>query len=591
MSFENSRRRACAEVHTAVRMEALERRALMSAAPTVRLTRPDVERVLAGAASQASATQVVAVVDRDGQILGIFAGNRARTAGVRDQTGRIDPLLSSVVKAVTRARTGAFFASRQDAFTTRTARFIVQDHFPQPVSNTPGGPLYGVQFSSLPGSDVYSGPAISGDPGGVPLFKQGEPVGGIGVAGDGHDVLARSDLDYDPKVSAPSDVFAGREESDADEQVALAGASRFMAPVKIRATQIFLDGLRLPFTADQPASGKPARTLEQLIADGAGTTLFATPAAVDGLPLTAAPYKPQNSARPRGSPGSPFPTATIGGITGELKNTSPRVSDFGIIQSDDTTTPDRHDRLTGRDVRIIIGQAVREALKVRAAIRLPIGVPARVHIAVVDRDGDILGVFRMDDGTNFSNDVAVQKARTAAFFSDNHHAFTTRAIGFLSQRFFPAGIEGGPGGPLFHLQNALSLSGDFGISNRGATLPLQPGRQNPLANGITIFPGGAPLYKNGRFVGAIGVSGDGVDQDDIISFAGTNGFGPKRAWRADELAESRIVSFVKSRLSMLRTWFNLDERLVDSADLLDRLDHGLDDVQLPYVKFPRNPDL
>src|SRR5205814_4424447 len=46
-----------------VRIEALETRALLSAAPAPRLTRPDVMRTLAAAASQASATQVVAIVD------------------------------------------------------------------------------------------------------------------------------------------------------------------------------------------------------------------------------------------------------------------------------------------------------------------------------------------------------------------------------------------------------------------------------------------------------------------------------------------------------------------------------------------------
>ena len=46
---------------------------------------------------------------------------------------------------------------------------------------------------------------------------------------------------------------------------------------------------------------------------------------------------------------------------------------------------------------------------------------------------------------------------------------------------------------------------------------------NPnLPNGITIFPGGFPLYRNGVLIGAIGVSGDGVDQDDIISASGAS---------------------------------------------------------------------
>ncbi len=101
-------------------------------------------------------------------------------------------------KAIAKARTAALFASTQDAFTTRTARFIIQDHFPQPVQNTPGGPLYGVEFSSQPFSDALptfkkdqiAGEGglplnISGDPGGIPLYKNGVPVGGVGFRGMG----------------------------------------------------------------------------------------------------------------------------------------------------------------------------------------------------------------------------------------------------------------------------------------------------------------------------------------------------------------------------------------------------------------------
>ena len=55
---------------------------------------------------------------------------------------------------------------------------------------------------------------------------------------------------------------------------------------------------------------------------------------------------------------------------------------------------------------------------------------------------------------------------------------------------------------------------------RCTALPdIAPG-QNRLQNGLQIFPGGAPIYRNGRLVGAIGVSGDGIDQDDMISFLG-----------------------------------------------------------------------
>jgi Haem-degrading len=41
-----------------------------------------------------------------------------------------------------------------------------------------------------------------------------------------------------------------------------------------------------------------------------------------------------------------------------------------------------------------------------------------------------------------------------------------------------------------------------------------------LANGIQIFPGSVPVYRGVTLVGAIGVSGDGIDQDDMIAFLG-----------------------------------------------------------------------
>jgi hypothetical protein len=41
-----------------------------------------------------------------------------------------------------------------------------------------------------------------------------------------------------------------------------------------------------------------------------------------------------------------------------------------------------------------------------------------------------------------------------------------------------------------------------------------------IANGIQIFPGAVPVYRGRRLIGALGVSGDGVDQDDMIAFLG-----------------------------------------------------------------------
>jgi len=116
---------------------------------------------------------------------------------------------------------------------------------------------------------------------------------------------------------------------------------------------------------------------------------------------------------------------------------------------------------------------------------------------------------------------------------------------------------------------------------------------------MTIFPGGAPLYKDGVLVGAIGVSGDGVDQDDIITFAGTRGFRiddddpAKLSGRSDFLKENELVPYLKAKVGAIFDIYNISNPVlgVTKSKILANLDRGLDDVRLPYVKFPRNPDV
>jgi uncharacterized protein GlcG (DUF336 family) len=557
-------------------LEPLEPRQLLAAAQPLRapedyraesLTAREVQGLLAQAASQALPTQVVVITDREGVVLGSFRMRKARPS---DAT-TFNRVLS---KATARARTAALFASTGEAFTTRTARFIVQDHFPHPVQNTPGGPLYGVEFSTLPNSDVGlantrdlpTGPGavplnISGDPGGIPLYKNGVPVGGLGVAGDGRDVAVRKDListlnDPDNRTKK---FYNGSEEHDLDESVALAGARGYLPNEKIRAPRIFIDGLALPFTIDTAANANPSRTLSAIESSG------------DGFTVTA----------PTAETPPPFPRATFAGVGGELKNTNPAATHFGFLTSDDTGKDST--RLTAADVEQIVTDAVAQAIKTRGGIRLPTGAAARVHVAVVDRDGDLLGVFRMDDATNFSYDVAVQKARTAAFFSDDAHALSSRAVGFMAQPFFPPGINQTGAGPLFTLQNQLSLD----PANLADT--TLAGAKNRLRNGITIFPGGVPLYKKGKLVGAIGVSGDGVDQDDLIAFSGGKRYAPPLAIRSDAVSEQSMVTFLSGKLTTLADNFALTrkQRLFSRNRILA----GLDDIRLPYVKFPRNPEV
>ena len=555
-------------------MEPLEERKQFAA-----LTAADVQTILAQAASQVkdpdSSLQAFVVTDREGRTLGSLAMGGLAGSGTKKATLRATVL----TLAGYRSRTAAFFQSTENAFTTRSARYIIQDHFPPGINFTPGGPLYGVEFSSLGNSDITgagnaggidSTLSISGDPGAIPLYKDGQPVGGIGVAGDGHDVAAREDLRRVLVLAAPAyygddperlPFYTNEEESDVDEQLALAGAQGYLAPEEIEADRVYIDGLVLPYTFDDAASGQPDRTFAELVASGD---------AVVGI-------------TPIDTPPSPYPKATFAGVKGFLKNTTR--SDFGIVSSNDSRRGqvlDESERLTRRDVRRIIADAAKQSRITRAGIRKPIGVDVEVHIAVVDRDGDVLGVFKTADGTNFSFDVSVQKARTAAFFSDNKHAFSSRAIGFMSQQFFPIGIDNGNGeiGPLHKLQDALSPA---------LTLDTFEGPgKNPLKNGITVFAGGIPLYKNGKLVGAIGISGDGIDQDELVGFYGARRYQPANAIRSDQLTHADIAQFITGRVALMNDLFNIDPDIYP-VERSQRLFNELD-FRLPYVKFPRNPE-
>ena len=65
---------------------------------------------------------------------------------------------------------------------------------------------------------------------------------------------------------------------------------------------------------------------------------------------------------------------------------------------------------------------------------------------------------------------------------------------------------------------------------------------------MQIFPGSVPIYRNNLLVGGIGVSGDGIEQDDMISFLGLHNAGQTLgtinnappAIRADRLAPGGV---------------------------------------------------
>jgi uncharacterized protein GlcG (DUF336 family) len=459
-----------------------------------------VQNVIQKAAESMDRAYTIAVVDRGGRILGVYRKNGAPLTAV----GNFGSTVDSAELAVALARTGAFFSNNQAPLSSRTVRYISGIHFPPGISFAPNAALYGIENTNrgcalnttfLPGKSVDPARSISGaalglgpvtgkldafdsdsnavNPGGVPLFRNGELVGGVGVAG------------------MPSDLA---------EFAAFTGAiGAGFVPNPAAPGVVVIDGVSLPFVNQ---TTRPTGV-------NAGT------------------FTGSFVVSPIASPGPP-PEGDLIAITAGSA-------------------------LSQQEVQSILDNAVATANITRAVIRLPVGQRARFVIAVADVDGHLLGLRRMPDATVFSIDVAVAKARNMVYFSSASvdpndlpgvpagTAVTNRTISFGAQPLFPAGIDGTSPGPFFDLYK-------YDLAN-----PCTNGHQptNPNQNGIVFFPGSVPLYKNGALVGGLGISGDGVEQDDFVSAQAAVGFEPPDAKRADNIE--------------------------------------INGVRLPYLKFPRNP--
>jgi uncharacterized protein GlcG (DUF336 family) len=473
----------------------------------------DVQKVVQAAVNSVNADMVVAVVDRAGFVLGVFRTQNAPATSL----GNFGQMLDANDVAVGLARTGAFFSNDQAPLSSRTVRFISGIHFPPGVTNQPPADLYGIEntnrgctlvnsaaFQSqiLPslalgggfGPGILTGKADAMDsnplavnPGGVPIFYQNVVVGGIGVVTSSGD----------PNVAEYA-AFAG-------STTQRTGPSDSFGPTPAAPGVVFIGGVALPFVTQA--------TLPAGISAG--------PVAGVGSFLVA----PANSA------GQPPEGDLITPVAGPLGG------------------------LSAADVQGILENAEATANLTRAAIRLPIGSRTRMVIAVADLDGTIIGLRRMQDSTVFSIDVAASKARNMVYFNSSARAagdlndvpmgtaVTNRTISFGAQPFFPPGIDGSAAGPFFNI-----FLRDLA---NPCTQGMQAGPPNINKSGIVFFPGSAGLYRNGALVGGLGVSGDGVDQDDYVTSGGTKGFEAPANIRADQIS--------------------------------------INGVRLPYFKFPRNP--
>ena len=571
------------------------------------LTVADVQTIIAQAVAEAQAQNkpsVIAVVDRVGNVLGVYRMNGAPpTIEIRDPrtvVGGLEGLnVPPELGAISKADTAVYFSSEGNAFTSRTAGQVAQEHFNPGDATAPAGPLFGVQISNLRCSDInhrftggtgpgtHSAPlALSPDPGGISLYKAGVPVGAIGVSG--------------AKPIYTLDDNAEVRDIDMDEMVAVAGSYGYVAPADRRADQITAGGLVLQYTnesfsdlATNPANAPPYSSLS------AGA-LIKVPAYADAVIL----------------PGTAFgqPESGIRADTDEW----PGLDAFVVVDKNNQNRfpprdgTDGASALTASEVRTIIGEAIKVAHRTRAQVRRPLGSSAGETIVISDTNGVVLGIGRTRDALVDAIDVTTQKARTAAFFSgayaagdiqsvppakylsdsvangtlnittiatsspakyvaalraflnqasalaDGAIAYSDRPVGLLAQPFYPSGVPGAPNGPLslpfnqwspFQTGLELDLSYNqilisiayilnqdgLAINFDGAQFPapttalmtplpdVTPGSCtgiSRLPNGITLFPGGFPIYRNGVLVGGIGASGDGSDQSDLVAFLG-----------------------------------------------------------------------
>ncbi|MGD0437341.1 MAG: heme-binding protein [Bryobacteraceae bacterium] len=483
-------------------LHGVPRAATPSVDPAV-LSSADVDSVVQhAAASVNSEALVIAVTDRQGDILAIYQ----KPAAPPTSTANFGIQADSKEVAVALARTTSFFSNDQAPLSSRTVRFISGIHFPPGIPFTSNAPLYGIENTNrgcgfnttfLPGQSVPPARSIDGsspglgiltgkadlydsvptavNPGGVPLFKNGILVGGVGVTG----------------VS-----------SDVAEYAALIGS--------------------------------------------VGAGFGPTPAApgvviVGGIALPCVIQKTMPAGYSAGSADGTY-------VLGPLNSPGPDPN-FDLIERQ----AGKVGSLTLEDVNQIVNTTVAVGNTTRAVIRLPIGTRAKFVIAVSDLDGSLLALYRMHDATIFSIDVAVGKSRNVIFFSGPNRlttdlpgvpmgtAVTNRTISFGGQPLYAPGIDYSSPGPFFNLYKFDTMN--------ACTQGSQPANANQ--NGIVFFPGSVPLFKNGVLAGGLGVSGDGVDQDDFATAGGAVGYQAPAGIRADQI-----------------------------------IDQG---VRLPYQKFPRNP--
>ena len=585
--------------------------------PDQLLTTSDVKALLERAAAAVDLNDaIIAVVDRNGTILGVRV-----ESGVSPQiTGNTTNLVFAIDGAVSEARTGAYFANDTAPLTSRTIQEISQTTITQRVVDSnpdvpdPNGDstLYGPGYVAAVGIKGHFPPGIMFTPQ-VDLFD---------IEGTNRDSL--SPVTH-TRFNVPSQYIPTGANLVAPESYGqvtgllptaqsrgigtLPGGVPLYKTVNGKTALVGGIGVFFPGTTgyateensklNTPLLYNPhkldlSEVAEYMAFVAAGGSKSA------GLPLSG----PVNNAPALPDFTEPFGRIDLAGITLDLfgggglegpKNLLNFGATLGAGNANDGTdmpvdkqgdtylagqavpygwlvTPHAGGGLTAADVEAIVARGITEANQIRSQIRLPLNNTARMVFAVCDENGDVLGLYRMQDATYFSLGVAVAKARNVAYYDNASQlqpsdeikgipagtALTSRTIRYVSLPFFPEGIDIYPPGP-------GSILTDGGVTkfgtNLGAPLPVSAFQSlqgyadfNPNSNfhdpynkanqnGVVFFPGSAPLYKDttgsglrSQLVGGLGVSGDGVFEDDDVTSVASIAFAPSlTVHRADQV--------------------------------------------------------
>lgn len=575
------------------------------------------------ALATASNDAIIAIVDRNGNILGVRA-----EAGVDPALlANIDTRVFAIDGAVAKARTAAFFANDTAPITSRTVQFISQStmtqrevqsnpniadanstdrgpgyvapigvggHFPPNIAYTPQVDLFLIEHTNRdsylnPGPDHVKGTAddlplttrfnidssfvpagssiapplsygeailsaanqinpavnhyqsrgIATLPGGIPIYEYGTLVGGIGVFFPGKTGFATEENSalgqtFDP--TKPDRTL----EAEFMGLAAVGGSSQLGMPVGAIGGAPALPGFDFP---------APRIDLVGITLDVVGPGGMAGPAfLVD--------YAKRNLGVGQGK--------LVGGLAlpvdsaGDLYRTGTQVPSGYLVVPHDGVG------ITAAEVQQIITNGINEANKTRAQIRTPNSETTRMVFAVTDTTGAVLGLYRMPDATVFSIDVAVAKARNTAYYNDPAQlqavdklpelpagtSLTNRTFRYLAVPRYPISIQEGAPAP-FSMLNDPNIDATTGLQNGARLVPaaytsivgydsfnVGTNFHAPTIlqnqNGIVFFPGSGSVYKNSRVVGGFGVSGDGVDQDDVVTTGGIKGFDSPDNLRADQ---------------------------------------------------------